>query len=61
MANMVAARMSDHRLLLTMLDTSNYCLVLVVIPVHIFTFVIMVNYQFFVLSNVFSVGNMLNV
>ena len=36
-------------------------LVLVVIPAHIFAFVIMINSKLFVLSNVFPVGNMLNV
>ena len=36
-------------------------LVLVVIPVHIFVFIIMVDSQLFALSNVFPVGNMLNV
>ena len=35
-------------------------LVLVVIPEHIFAFVIMINSQLFALSNVFLVGNILN-
>ena len=49
----------EFSLRLTRIFVAN--LVLVVIPAHIFAFVIMIHLQLSVMSNVLLVGNMLNV